>query len=183
METMNLKVSQALDDFYRLNNFGEDGGVNKNIIWIKFGLFSIPIPNTESRKKAITLHDIGHLITENNTDWKGECAVSAWEIGSGGWRDLVFPWLLTLWAMGLGVVIYPRIVFDSFKKGLTMRNPLTCDITKDDLLKMSISELRQKLSNHTSINKNPYFWMSLSFMVFAFPFIGIIGTIYLAFTF
>ena len=82
---METTVQKAISEFYLQNNFGEDGGVSKNVAWIKIGFFSVPIPNTESRKKNVILHDIGHLITGNATNWKGESSVSAWEIASGGW--------------------------------------------------------------------------------------------------
>src|ERR1700748_1309295 len=144
---MELTVKQALADFYKLNNFGEDGGVSKKIAWIKFGFFSVPIPNIESRRSNVCFHDIGHLVTGKDTTWKGESAVAAWEIASGGWSNFYLLWLLTLWAMGLGVVFYPKNIFNAFKSGLAMKNPLTSGLKIEELLSMSIPAIKIKLSN------------------------------------
>lgn len=182
MEITNLNDStgKAIQDFYDRHDFGEDGGINEKYAWIKFGFFSIPIPNIESRRNNVYLHDVSHIVTGYDTTWKGESAVSAWEIASGGWKNLYFPWLLTLWAMGLGVLFYPSNVLRSFKLGLTMNNALTCGLSKTEIYKLSVSDLRIFLSNKPKSNKNPHLWMIFSFLIFLLPFaigISIIWTI------
>jgi hypothetical protein len=167
----NNTVEQAITKFYSENDFGDDGGVNDKYAWIKFGFLSIPIPNAESRRNNVYLHDISHIVTGNDTTWKGESAVSSWEIASGGWKNLYIPWILTLWAMGLGVIFYPKNTFESFKRGLTMDNALTCGLTKTELFNISVSELRILMSDKPNRNKNPYFWMFFSSIVFIMPFI------------
>jgi hypothetical protein len=88
-------------------------------------------------------------------------------------------WLLTLWAMGLGVLFYPINVLKSFRQGLTMHNALTCGLSKQEIYKLSVIELRQFLSNKPKSSKNPYLWMAISFITFLTPFfIGIIIIIY-----
>lgn len=171
MEAINLSLTmgQAIKDFYDKHDFGEDGGVNEKYAWIKFGFFSIPIPNAESRRNNVYLHDVSHIVTGHDTTWKGESAVSAWEIASGGWNNLYLPWVLTLWAMGLGVFFYPSSVLKSFKSGLTMNNALTCGLSKTEIYNLSILDLRQLLSNKPKSNKNPYLWMFISFMTFLTP--------------
>jgi hypothetical protein len=177
----NLTVEKAISNFYDQNDFGDDGGVSKKIAWLKFGFFSIPIPNVESRRENVYLHDISHIVTDNDTTWKGESAVSAWEIASGGWGKHYILWLMTLWAMGLGAVFYPQNVLNSFKKGLTMRNGLTSGLAKETLFKLSVSELKTQLSNYLKSNKNPYLWIVLSLIVFVFPFLVGIFLILIAF--
>lgn len=173
METTNINptVGQAVQHFYAKNDFGEDGGVSKKYAWAKFGFISLPIPNLESRRKNVSLHDINHIVTGYDTTWKGESAVSAWEVAAGGWQNFYTPWLLTLWAMGLGVLFYPKNVLEAFKKGLTMNNALTCGLSKTALHSYTIPELRNILSNKPKSNKNPYWWMLLSFLIFIAPFI------------
>ena len=173
MQTTNLNwtVGQAVQDFYDQNDFGEDGGINQKYAWIKFGIFSIPIPNLESRKNNVYLHDINHIITGNDTTWKGESAVSAWEIAAGGWGNLYFPWLLTLWAMGLGVVFYPKNVIKSFKSGLNMRNALNFGLSKNEIDKLSILDLRKLVSNKPKNDSNLYFWLFFSLFIFLAPFV------------
>lgn len=172
----NNTVGQAIAKFYLENDFGDEGGVNEKYAWIKFGFFSIPIPNAESRRKNVYLHDINHIITDNNTTWKGESAVSSWEIASGGWGNLYIPWILTLWAMGLGVLFYPKNTLKSFEQGLSMNNAFTCGLTKSDIFSLSVPDLRLLLDNKSKRNTNPYLWMFISFFVFLTPFlIGIIA--------
>lgn len=174
--TLNQTVGQSIQDFYNRHDFGEDGGVKEKYAWIKFGFFSIPIPNVEGRSQNIYLHDVSHIVTGNDTTWKGESAVSAWEVGSGGWGKLYVPWLLTLWAMGLGVLFYPKSVLKSFRKGLTMRNALTCGLTKKEIFNFSVTDLQQFLSNRPSNNKSPFLWMTISFIIFISPFVfGLLG--------
>lgn len=169
-------VQQSIQNFYDKHDFGADGGVNEKYAWIKFGFFSIPIPNVESRRQSIYLHDVSHIVTGYDTSWKGESAVSAWEIASGGWENRYVPWLLTLWAMGLGVLFYPSSVLNSFRQGLTMRNALTCGLTKTEIYNYSVTDLKTLLSNRPSNNKSPFLWMTISFIVFISPFIvGLLG--------
>ncbi len=171
IKNLNWTTGQAIKDFYDKHDFGEDGGVNEKYAWIKFGFISIPIPNTESRRNNVYLHDVSHIVTGQDTTWKGESAVSAWEIASGGWKNLYIPCLLTLWAMGLGVLFYPKNVLKSFKQGLTMNNALTCGLSKNEIYKLPVIALRQLLSNKPKSDKNPIIWMTFSFIVFLTPFI------------
>ncbi len=164
-------VEKAISNFYDQNDFGDDGGVSKKIAWLKFGFIQLPIPNSESRRKNVYFHDIGHLITENNTTWKGESAVSAWEIASGGWGNHYILWLMTLWATGLGAVFYTVNVFKSFKTGLVMRNAFTSGLTKEEISELSLSKLKSRLSGFSESDKNPYLWLALSVFVFVFPFL------------
>lgn len=167
---LNLTIGQAIQDFYDKHDFGADGGISEKYAWIKFGFISIPIPNTESRRNNVYLHDVSHVVTGYDTTWKGESAVSAWEIASGGWKKLYLPWVLTLWAMGLGVLFYPSNVLKSFRKGLTMDNALTCGLSKNEIYKLSILDLRNTLNNKPKSNKSPFLWMFLSFLTFLTPF-------------
>ena len=182
METIKLSqtVEKSIQDFYNKNDFGEEGGINESYAWIKFGFFSIPIPNFESRKNNVYFHDISHIVTENDTNWKGESAVSAWEVASGGWKKLIIPWLLTLWAMGLGIIFYRKSTLNAFKKGLTMNNAIVSGITKDEMNELSVAELRNVLSNKPKRNTNSTIWSLISLVVFIFPFaIGIAIAVFL----
>jgi hypothetical protein len=173
MEIVNLNqtVGKSIQDFYTKNNFGEDGGVSEKFAWIRFGFFSIPIPNFESRRNNVYLHDVHHIITENDTTWKGESAVSSWEISSGGWGNLLIPWILTLWAMGLGILFHRKSTLIAFERGLTMRNALTSGMTKTEISNLTVAELRVKVSNKTKRNKNSLVWSIISLVVFFLPFL------------
>ncbi|HVD97715.1 MAG TPA: hypothetical protein VNB90_05880 [Cytophagaceae bacterium] len=171
MTTGNLTIKQAVQSFYDQNNFADDGGVSEKYAWIKFGAFSIPIPNVESRRNNVYLHDINHILTGNDTNWKGESAVSAWEIAAGGWKKFYIPWLLTLWAMGLGVFFYPKNTISWFKKGLSMRNALTCGLTKLTIQSLTVSDMQGRISNYPKSNKSVLAWILISASIFFIPFL------------
>lgn len=173
MQTINLQetVGQSIQDFYDKHDFGDDGGINEKYAWIKFGFFSIPIPNFESRKVNVYLHDVNHIITGHDTTWKGESAVSAWEVASGGWKNLFIPWLLTLWAMGLGVLFYNKSTLSAFRRGLTMHNSLASGLSKNEIFSLSVAELQKTLSDKPKALKNPLVWAAVSLVVFVSPII------------
>ena len=124
------------------------------------------------------MHDVNHIVTGQDTTWKGESAVSAWEVASGGWNNLFIPWLLTLWAMGLGVVFYNKSTLSAFSKGLTMHNSLASGLSKNEIFSLSVSELQKTLSNKPKALKNPLVWAAISFVVFIIPFIvGLVSLI------
>ena len=178
METTTWTVGEAIDAFYRAHDFGEDGGANQKWVWIQFGFFSIPIPNSESRRKNVYLHDVNHILTGYDTSWKGESAVSAWEVASGGWGILYIPWLLTLWAMGLGVVFYPGSVWQAFKRGRITLNAYTSGLRKEELFRLTVRELKQKLTEATPQLGSPrsvYPWMLVSAVVFLGPLVIAVG--------
>jgi hypothetical protein len=164
-------VGQAVQDFYIKYNYGEEGGIHEKYAWMKFGFLSIPVPNVDGRRKHVYLHDINHIITGNDTTWKGESAISAWEIASGGWKNIYVIWIMAIWAMGVGVLLYPRNTLKAFKQGLTMKNAATCGLTKTDMYKLRVTELRNILSNQPASNSNPFVWMAFSVLFFALPFI------------
>lgn len=169
-------IKEALADFYSNHDYGEEGGINKNFAWIKFGFVKLPIPNLAARKKNIYMHDINHIVTGYETNWKGESSIGAWEIASGGWKKNYFPYLLTLWAMGLGVLFYPKSTIQAFRRGLTMRNALTCGISKSELLNFGVKEFKTRISNQPNTNKKLNNWMIISLVIFLMPFVlGISG--------
>lgn len=166
-----MTVELALQDFYKKHNYGTEGGIYEKYAWIKFGFFSIPVLNVESRRKNVYLHDINHIVTGYDTTWKGESAISAWEIASGGWKNIYVIWIMALWAIGLGVLFYPVSTLKAFKQGLTMKNAMTCGLTKPEMYQLSVADLRNIWSNKTGNNSNPFVWMTISLCVFALPFI------------
>ena len=164
-------VLDAINEFYNRNNFGDDGGVSKKWVWFKFGFISIPLPNLESRSQNIYLHDINHLVSGYEANWRGESSIAGWEIASGGWGKAYFPWLLTLWAMGIGVIFYPKSTFQAYKKGLLMYNALTGQLSKQSMFSVSVDELKIKLQRSPiEINKSNYtFWAFLGVFTWFFP--------------
>ncbi|MCW3466115.1 hypothetical protein [Chitinophaga nivalis] len=164
-------VKEALQDFYQQHQYGEEGGTYEKFAWIKFGFFSIPMINTAGRRKHVYLHDIHHIVTGYDTSWKGESSISAWEIAAGGWGNVYVIWIMALWAMGLGVLFYPKSTLQSFRRGLTMHNALTCGLSKQDMYQLSVPALRNVLSNQPRRHRSILCWMMISLVVFITPFI------------
>lgn len=172
-----MNVEHALNDFYNQHGYGLEGGINKKWDMIKFGPVALPLPNLESRRKNIYLHDISHLVTGYDVSWVGESSVSSWEIAAGGWGRLYFPWLLTLWAMAVGVMLYPRQSYRAFQAGLRMKNALIGGLTKQEMYGLNLDELRLRLQRMEGefVYRNYFVWAGLSLLVWWSPFlIGIL---------
>ncbi len=148
------KVGEALDAYFEKYGLGKDGGLDKPWGKVKVGSFYIPIPNPESRKRALVFHDIHHLVTGYSAEWKGEFSISAWEIGSGC-NDYYAAWVLDLGLMALGIWIYPKMVFKEFVRGLRSRNLYHYLLTPQQAKQMTIAELRSFLEIKSPGNENP----------------------------
>ena len=145
MNTPNtLTVQQALSTFFEKNNLGEDGGLNKSWAWLKMGRFYIPFPNPASRKKALMFHDIHHIVTGYESNWRGEVAISAWEV-SGGCGEYGAAWVLDLWGFSLGLLVFQQRTFRAFIRGQRTRNLYHHTFTHEQVLGMKIEEVQTAL--------------------------------------
>jgi len=142
--TPQMTLRDARDIYFRLNNFGGDGGYTER--WIKVKVWRIPIwlPNTEGRRKAVKLHDLHNILTEYPTTWRGEAEISAWEIGSGGLHRYYAGWLLDLMNVAQGLVVNPLGVYRGFMRGRRSSNLFYTEFN-DDMLTAPVSEFRQRL--------------------------------------
>ncbi|MFN0215449.1 MAG: hypothetical protein ACKVT2_14420 [Saprospiraceae bacterium] len=164
-----LSVKEAINNFYQRNDFGDDGGLGQSVNWVKIGFLPLPIFNLPSRKKALRIHDIHHVVMGFDTSWKGETAVSAWEIGSGGWGRLWYVWLIVLSGMAGGVVLYPKSTKAAFRRGLFMRNAYLCGLDETRMMDMKVAELRQKLETGVSSGRSYFWWALLSLALVVLP--------------
>ena len=137
-------VNQSLELYFVKENLGKDGGLNEAWGRIKIWKFHIPIPNTNARKKALVFHDIHHIVTGYDGDWRGEVSIGAWEIASGCGEYYV-AWYLNLGAMGVGLFIYPRSVFQAFIRGKRTENLYHHTIPKEQVMSLQVGELQKKL--------------------------------------
>src|SRR5690348_8708353 len=78
-----LTMREARDRYFEANRFGADGGYASKWVDIKLGPIPMPFPNTASRVRAVKYHDLHHVLTGYDTDWRGEFEISAWEIAAG----------------------------------------------------------------------------------------------------
>lgn len=173
-----LTIRQALNQFFKEHNLGEEGGLHKNWAWLRLGKFYIPFPNTKSRKKALVFHDIHHLVTGYQSDWKGEAQISAWEISSGC-GDYIAAWVLDIWGFFIGLVFFPRATFRAFIRGRRTLNLYKHQYLPESLMSMSIAEIQVLLKLNTlspepaTANEMLDFakWAGISVAAFAVPFI------------
>jgi hypothetical protein len=115
-----MTILEELKSYWKSQNLPADGGVNELFNEAKFGKFSFKYPNLDGQ--ALILHDINHLLTGYQTNWKGECEVSAWELASGGRRGYPTTWIYPISLVILGLFICPIRTLKAYKKGLGKRN-------------------------------------------------------------
>ena len=131
------------------NDFG-DGGYTSSWVVIKVaGPFKIAFPNTASRKRAIPLHDLHHVIAQYGTDWTGEGEIGAFEIAAGC-GDHRAAWFLNASALSFGVFIAPRACYRAFLRGrhartLYLRSNESGGEFREALLDENTGEMRKKL--------------------------------------
>ena len=65
-------LRRARDEYFRVNNFGPNGGYDDAWVDFKLGPIPMPVPNTPSRKRAVRYHDLHHALTGYATDIRGE---------------------------------------------------------------------------------------------------------------
>jgi hypothetical protein len=159
-------VSEAVETFFRENNLGVDGGLNKNWAKIKIGKIYLPLYNPPARRKALVFHDIHHAATGYKGDWEGEVSISAWELASGC-GNYIAAWGLDLWAVAIGLFIYPQSVFRAFIRGKNTKNLYHNNISHETAFSLKISEMQDRLLLSTYVEKTPTAKEKLSFAFYA----------------
>ena len=176
---LKMRVGALLTNFYRKNGIPENGGFDKDHFEMKVFGMNLTLPNPQFRKETIHIHDIQHILNDCDTSWKGEGFISGWEMSTGMWKH--FPiGLLSLWAMGYSLWIYPSAVLSGFKKGLNDKGIIDLEISKSEFLKMEFSELK-RLTKKDTITKMGiwqwtqfFFWSLISQVVLLSPLIVLI---------
>ncbi len=169
-----MTVAQALEQFYTKNELPKNGGINENTFQLKFRFFSLTLPNSQLRKDLIHIHDIQHILYNCDTSWKGESFISGWEVATGLWKQIPVG-LMSLWAMGFGLLNYPKEIFNGYKAGLQCHGIVDLQLTKDELLQLSIKELEEKIYKEKPIKMNTFqwvifsLWVLISELIFFFP--------------
>ncbi|MBA6155898.1 hypothetical protein H3Z83_05105 [Tenacibaculum sp. S7007] len=174
-----MTIAQALQQFYKDNNFAKDGGESEDTFELKFKFFTLKLPNSQFRKDVIHIHDIQHILYNCDTSWKGESFIAGWEIATGLWKHIPIGFM-SLWAMGFCLLNYPKKVIQGYKSGLQSRGIVDLQITKQELLNLSIDELKEKIAKKKPTKMNILqwaiflFWILVSQIIFLFPFLLII---------
>ncbi|MDB4969244.1 MAG: hypothetical protein JWN44_4933 [Myxococcales bacterium] len=134
----------ARDEYFRVNQFGPNGGYDDAWVDFKLGPIPLPFPNSPGRKRAVRFHDLHHTLTGYATDARGEFEISAWEIGSGC-AGYLAAWQLNLGGMVAGMLAAPRRTWRAFLRGRQSRN-LYRSQYDDALLSRRVAEMRRELA-------------------------------------
>ena len=119
---MHEPLSLARARFFLDNDFGPDGGYDADYGDAEFAGVPYRVPNGPLRAEALELHDLHHLVTGYDTDWRGESEISAWELASGGPGSTWYAWIVALWGMFVGLLALPERTIAAFQRGRGSRN-------------------------------------------------------------
>lgn len=166
-----MNVSQALQEFYIANNLPKEGGVEEDWFYLDFTWFRIKLPNSAFRKKVIHIHDLQHVLYNCDVTWKGEAFIAGWEIATGMWKHLPIG-MMSVWAMGYSLLLYPKEVWKGYRSGLSCIGLIELKVSKEALLRMPITEVRQRIHKKTPTEfswSTFLWWCLLSIIVLCFP--------------
>lgn len=129
--------------YYQVNGFGTDGGHSLDWVPLKIWKFTIKIPNTDGRRKAVRIHDLHHVLTGYPTTLAGESEIAAWELATGCLQSTAATVLNTA-GLAAGVVIAPRRVARAWARGRKTTN-LYREPGVEHLLPRTVEDMRAAL--------------------------------------
>lgn len=145
MDTSQTLVKDALEDFYKSHDFGDEA-LTQTWVDVKMGPLKFPFPNPKQRRDVIYLHDLTHLMTGYDTTWTGEGEIAAWELASGFPAKYWIGWIYPPMTFAIGMLIAPRKVLKAFAAGWRKPNLYKLDIPRDKVERMTLRELKARLS-------------------------------------
>ena len=148
--TINNTPKELLAEFYKNYNLGDDGGQSSSHVRIELTKnFYFYIPNFDARRKAVFKHDIHHLATGYESIMKGETEISTWEIASGC-KSYWAAFLINMQGMIMGIpMLNIKGIFQAFKRGSRTENLYSDKFTEEQVLNMTIGEIRAHLKLDT----------------------------------
>jgi ubiquinone biosynthesis protein Coq4 len=121
-----------------------DGGYDSKFTKSKVGPIVIYLPNSETRRRGLKIHDLHHIATGYATTLLGEAEVSAWELGSGGIGKYASAEAFLYLGMMVGLFINPRAVRRAYLRGKGCRNLYHLEFS-EELLSLTVGELRLQM--------------------------------------
>ena len=184
---METTLQYQLENFYEVNGYGEEGGINNDWIWLKFRFFSLPIPNIKGRRENVWRHDMLHILLGYDTSWKGETQVSGWVMGSGGWGRFYVGWLFAIAMFGIAIAFFPKSTYQSYIRGRNTLSPYLLGIEKEKLYQSDIEKLKHdfgfnKVGFKANLNDKIVFtgWALITILCYCLPILALI-ILYLSF--
>ena len=174
-----MTLNDHLSEFYTKYNIPAKGGIDEKTFIVPLPFFNLSLPNLSWRKKMLYIHDLEHILNQQDVSWKGEMFIASWEISTGFWRS--FPIILfALWTMGWGLWKHPSAVYKGFKKGHFSYGIAGLNIEKENLLAMNLTQLRTNTQRNRSkisilfMNLRFISWLIVGQFIFLFPLILLI---------
>jgi hypothetical protein len=137
-------MREALEAHLATSGLPPDAGDSDPFAVVRIFYLPYPIPNTRTRKRAVRIHDLNHLVSGYKTDRIGELEISAWELASGGCRDYIAAWVLDLAGLLGGLIVAPKRTVRSFLVGRRQQNLYRFEY--GELLNLSVDDARQLAS-------------------------------------
>src|SRR5262249_32160426 len=137
-----LSVEEGRDRYLAENGFDMEGYTARTFSLRILGV-PLRLPNTRERRRVLPLHDLHHVALGYGTDFAGEGEIAAWELRAG--CNTATLYFLNVSAVLLGMVASPRRVVRAFRHARGARSLYELSMPYDDLLRMSVDELRAKL--------------------------------------
>ncbi len=131
--------------FFAAQGFAPDGGYDDPWAEASFGPVPYAIVNTRARADALRVHDLHHVLTGYDTDWRSESWISAWELGSGGGGRHVYAWFIALFGLWVGLWVSAGTTWRAYLRGRGSRN-LYAEVDPSSWLERSIGDVRQALA-------------------------------------
>lgn len=135
-------VGEALDEFLALNGFRRDEYA-ATTYWIRVFGRKIRLPNPESRRVMVPLHDLHHLATGYDTDLRSEAEIGAWELRAGCTTPML--WIINLLAAIVGMFTVPARTIRAFRAGRQRTTLYRLGRSHEEFLGLRIGELRHML--------------------------------------
>ena len=139
-DTSQITVKEALLLHLKESELPLNGGYEDKWTPLKFGFLTFYLYNSKSRKEAVKLHDIHHIVTEYKSDPCGEAEISAWELAAGI-HNKYFAGFIGLAALFYGAFLYPKRTFRAFIRGKHSHSLYNREFS-ESLLKQSVGSLK-----------------------------------------
>jgi hypothetical protein len=136
-----MSMREARKRYFEVNAFGDNGGYDDAWVDFKLGPIPCPFPNTAGRVRAVKFHDLHHILTDYDTDLRGEFEISAWELGAGC-KDFYAAWVLNLGGIVGGLFLAPRRTVLAFARGLASQSMYGHSL--DELLDLPVGQVRDR---------------------------------------
>jgi hypothetical protein len=169
-----MTLREHLDQFYLKYNIPVNGGVDDKTFEVPLPAFTLTLPNFPWRKRMLYIHDLEHILNEQDTTWAGEIFIASWEVSTGYYKNfpiIFFP----LWTMAWGFWKYPSTVLRGFRKGFSDKGIARLNMEQEKLLELELPQLQiltlNKRANRSKMNYHFRLlgWLLISQLVFLSP--------------